>query len=53
MLVNDDCVLLCGDYTYAMMPSSAPFLAVQHLLGSSQLFVLDEDIKARNLPVPT
>ncbi|KPX42393.1 sulfurtransferase complex subunit TusB [Pseudomonas syringae pv. tagetis] len=52
LLGNDDGVLLCGDATYALMPSSAPFLAVQHLFGSSQLFVLDEDIKARNLPLP-
>ncbi|MFH7376078.1 sulfurtransferase complex subunit TusB, partial [Pseudomonas syringae pv. tagetis] len=52
LLGNVDGVLLCGDATYALMQSSAPFLAVQHLFGSSHLFVLYEDIKARNLQLP-
>ncbi|MFH7495295.1 DsrH/TusB family sulfur metabolism protein, partial [Pseudomonas syringae pv. tagetis] len=34
LLGNDYGVLLCGDATYALMPSRAPFLAVQRLFGA-------------------
>lgn len=50
LLGKDDGVLLCGDATYALMPSSAQLKALQSLVDSSQLFALDEDISARNLP---
>ena len=52
LLGKDDGVLLCGDATYALMPSSTPLKALQSLVDSSQLFALDEDISARNLPLP-
>ncbi|KOP51487.1 MULTISPECIES: sulfurtransferase complex subunit TusB [Pseudomonas syringae group] len=52
VLGNDDGVLLCGDATYALTPSSAPLNALQAVIGSLKLFALDEDIKARNLSLP-
>ncbi|MCJ2371202.1 sulfurtransferase complex subunit TusB [Pseudomonas sp. RGM 3321] len=52
LLGRDDGVLLCSDATYALTPSCAPLKSLQPLLHSLQLFVLDEDIKARNLPLP-
>ncbi|MDU8499104.1 sulfurtransferase complex subunit TusB [Pseudomonas syringae] len=52
LLGRDDGVLLCGDATYALTQASAPLKSLQPLVDSVQLFVLDEDIKARNLPLP-
>ncbi|RMS74803.1 sulfurtransferase complex subunit TusB [Pseudomonas savastanoi] len=52
LLGRDDSVLLCGDATYALTPSCAPLKSLQPLADSLQLFVLDEDFKARNLPLP-
>jgi tRNA 2-thiouridine synthesizing protein B len=51
LLGSDDAVLLCGDAAYALLPSSAPLLALQ-ALTALKLFVLDEDAKARNINLP-
>ncbi|MBI6854894.1 sulfurtransferase complex subunit TusB [Pseudomonas cichorii] len=52
LLGPDDGLLLCGDATYALMPSSAPRLALEKQLPALKLFALDEDLKARNLLLP-
>ncbi|RMO86710.1 DsrH like protein [Pseudomonas syringae pv. philadelphi] len=51
LLGSDDGVLLCGDATYALTSASTQWQSLQDLIGSSQLFALDEDVKARNLPL--
>lgn len=45
-----DAILLCGDAAYALQAASAPYQALQ--IKGLKVFVLDEDIQARNLPVP-
>ncbi|WP_024674025.1 sulfurtransferase complex subunit TusB [Pseudomonas syringae] len=52
LLGSSDGVLLCGDATYALTAASVPLQNLQTLIGSSQLFVLEEDVKARNLLLP-
>ncbi|WP_122580761.1 sulfurtransferase complex subunit TusB [Pseudomonas viridiflava] len=52
LLGDNDGILLCGDATYALTPSSPVSHKLQQA-GSQSLFVLDEDLKARNLPLPT
>ncbi|MCI3946191.1 sulfurtransferase complex subunit TusB [Pseudomonas syringae] len=49
LLGDEDCLLLCGDATYALLFSGARLQTLQTLTGSARLFALDEDIKARNL----
>ena len=51
LLGDNDGILLCGDATYALTPSSPAPQKLQQT-GSQSLFVLDEDLKARNLPLP-
>ncbi|WP_122672230.1 sulfurtransferase complex subunit TusB [Pseudomonas viridiflava] len=51
LLGDNDGILLCGDATYALTPSSTVSQKLQQT-GSQSLFVLDEDLKARNLPLP-
>lgn len=52
LLGTDDAILLCGDATYALTESSAPLKALEARFGDLTLFALDEDIKARSIPVP-
>ncbi|WP_122418459.1 sulfurtransferase complex subunit TusB [Pseudomonas syringae] len=51
LLGDNDGILLCGDATYALTPSSPVSQKLQQA-GSQSLFVLDEDLKARNLALP-
>lgn len=51
LLGPGDGVLLCGDATYALTDSTAPLKALQ-ALSANQLFVLEEDIQARNMAAP-
>ncbi|MBI6574895.1 sulfurtransferase complex subunit TusB [Pseudomonas viridiflava] len=51
LLSDNDGILLCGDATYALTQSSPVSQKLQQA-GSQSLFVLDEDLKARNLPLP-
>lgn len=52
VLGPDDAILLCGDATYALRPDSAPRRALEGQIELSKLFVLEEDILARNLEIP-
>ncbi|MDY7565498.1 sulfurtransferase complex subunit TusB [Pseudomonas sp. RTC3] len=52
VLGPDDAILLCGDATYALRPDSAPRHALERQIESLKLFVLEEDILARNLEIP-
>jgi len=52
LLGADDAILLCGDATYALSESSVPLKTLQARVGELVLFALDEDIKARSIPVP-
>jgi tRNA 2-thiouridine synthesizing protein B len=52
MLGPDDALLLCGDATYALAESSIPRKALEGRVPDLNLFVLDEDIKARSVFVP-
>lgn len=52
MLGTHDGLLLCGDAAYALMPASAQRQNLQPLIDSVKLFVLDEDLKARDLQLP-
>ncbi|HEY0289848.1 MAG TPA: sulfurtransferase complex subunit TusB [Pseudomonas sp.] len=53
LLGPQDAILLCGDATYALLPSSVPLHALEARIDDLKLFVLEEDIKARNLSVPS
>jgi tRNA 2-thiouridine synthesizing protein B len=46
-----DGLLLCGDATYALADSTAPFQALQ-AQSANQVFVLEEDMQARGLIAP-
>ncbi|CAM3191023.1 sulfur relay protein DsrH [Pseudomonas floridensis] len=48
LLGPQDGVLLCGDATYALLPDSAPLQKLREA-GLQSLFVLEEDVQARNL----
>lgn len=52
LLGSNDAILLCGDATYALSASTAPRQALEARADNLLLFVLDEDAKARNLPLP-
>lgn len=52
LLGTDDAILLCGDATYALTESSVPLKTLEARFGELTLFALDEDIKARSVPVP-
>ena len=47
-----DGVLLCGDAVYALQPGTPPYQALEQLPNGAELFVLDEDLKARALASP-
>jgi len=52
VLGSNDAILLCGDATYALTPSTPARQTLDAKVGSLALFVLDEDAKARNLSLP-
>ncbi|WP_397452492.1 sulfurtransferase complex subunit TusB [Pseudomonas sp. NA-150] len=47
-----DAVLLSGDAVYALRRGSAPMHALEAKKASLTLFVLEEDLLARDLPLP-
>jgi tRNA 2-thiouridine synthesizing protein B len=53
LLGAEDAVLLCGDATYALRKDTAPFKALEAQTASLKLFVLDEDLAARDLTLPS
>lgn len=50
LLGPTDGVLLCADASYALTDSTVPFQALQ--ARKTEVFVLEEDVKARNIAVP-
>jgi tRNA 2-thiouridine synthesizing protein B len=52
LLGPDDAILLCGDATHALAQSTAPFEALGAHAGVLKMFALEEDVKARGVPVP-
>ncbi|MNE86509.1 Protein TusB [compost metagenome] len=52
LLGAQDALLLSGDAVYALQPGTAPFGELQVLRDTLRLFVLEEDVQARGLPVP-
>ena len=48
----DDAILLCGDATYALVVSTAARLALESRTQALNLYVLDEDARARNVAAP-
>ncbi len=53
MLGPADGLLLSGDAVYALSPNTSPWQTLQERLGSDRLFVLEEDMSARNIQTPT
>ena len=52
LLGVDDAILLCGDATYALVASTAARLALESKVEALNLYVLDEDVKARHVTLP-
>jgi tRNA 2-thiouridine synthesizing protein B len=52
MLGPADGLLLSGDAVYALSPESTPWRMLQERLGGDRLFVLEEDMSARNIQAP-
>lgn len=52
VLGADDAVLLCGDAVYALQPNSAALKALEEKRDTFKLFILEEDLQARNLQCP-
>ncbi|TDV61298.1 sulfurtransferase complex subunit TusB [Pseudomonas sp. LP_7_YM] len=52
LLGSQDAVLLCGDATYALTASTAARQTLDTQADHLKLFVLAEDLKARNLTLP-
>jgi tRNA 2-thiouridine synthesizing protein B len=52
MLGPADGLLLSGDAVYALSPESTPWQMLQERLGGDRLFVLEEDMSARNIQAP-
>ncbi|MGV8920201.1 MAG: sulfurtransferase complex subunit TusB [Pseudomonas sp.] len=52
VLGADDAILLSGDAVYALRPDSAPMHALQAKQATFKLFVLEEDLLARDLTLP-
>ena len=52
LLGGNDGLLLTGDAVYALQPGTTPCNQLQQRADSPQLFVLEEDVQARGLPVP-
>lgn len=53
LLGPQDALLLTGDATYALQPQTAQLQALQLMPNSISLYVLEEDLLARNLTAPT
>ncbi|MEB0042089.1 MULTISPECIES: sulfurtransferase complex subunit TusB [unclassified Pseudomonas] len=52
LLGTEDAILLCGDAAYGLRQDCAPFKALEAHSASLKLFVLEEDLIARNLALP-
>jgi tRNA 2-thiouridine synthesizing protein B len=52
MLGPADGLLLTGDAVYALSPETTPWQILQEQLGNDRLFVLEEDMSARNIQTP-
>lgn len=52
VLGDNDAVLLCGDATYALSPSSAPLQTLEGMHDRLRLYALQEDVLARNIHLP-
>lgn len=52
LLGSEDAILLCGDATYALTASTAARQTLDTYADHLKLFVLAEDVKARNLTMP-
>ncbi|WP_426115254.1 sulfurtransferase complex subunit TusB [Pseudomonas sp. DSP3-2-2] len=53
LLGSKDALLLCGDATYALTQATAPLQALEDRINTFELYALEEDIKARNMTVPS
>lgn len=49
---NNDAILLCGDALYALQPQGGPFKAIEEKRDTLRLFILEEDLVARNFECP-
>ena len=47
-----DGILLCGDAVYALQPGTLPRETLDNMSPTLNLYVLDEDLQARNLLLP-
>ena len=47
-----DGILLCGDAVYALQPGTLPRETLDNMSPALNLYVLDEDLQARNLLLP-
>lgn len=52
ILGSDDALLLCGDAAYALQPNSSAFKCLEEKVTTLKLFILEEDLLARNLECP-
>ena len=52
ILGTGDALLLCGDAVYALQPNSKMRKLLQENLAAQSLFILEEDLVARNLECP-
>lgn len=52
ILGRQDGLLLCGDAVYALQPGSQPLKALEQNTETLTLFLLAEDLAARNLECP-
>ena len=52
LLSANDGLLLCGDAVYALQPGTLPRETLDKISPALKLYVLDEDLQARNLLHP-
>ena len=52
ILGTGDALLLCGDAVYALQPNSNMCKLLQENLAAQSLFILEEDLVARNIECP-
>ena len=52
LLGPQDALLLTGDAAYALQPETAQLQALQSMPAGIELYVLEEDLHARNLTAP-
>ncbi|KVV05257.1 MULTISPECIES: sulfurtransferase complex subunit TusB [unclassified Pseudomonas] len=52
VMSTHDALLLCGDAAYALQPHSRAHETLDSMKAELKLFVLDEDLVARNLQCP-